>query len=263
MKLKSKLIATIVSICAAVAVMGVGVWAAGSSFEVTVTNNVAFSFVGLDGTVKLTTANVADNETAAQTNISNETLYDGSETVINKIQNANVGEETTTLAHNIVNYFQKDAAGCGIDAKTKGAYVEYTFTYDAASVTANTVSTKVTVTQDSSTTPTLNQTDASFKIYYLISTDNSTWVQLTSGTAVYVDASVDFYVKAVLVYSNPNAVSITGSGNWVFTVAMSADAAVDTETAIKTGAATTVSGASYEYRAGSAATTIYSAVENA
>ena len=53
MKLKSKLIATIVSICAAIAVMGVGVWAATNTFSVTVTNQINLAFANLPGTVTI------------------------------------------------------------------------------------------------------------------------------------------------------------------------------------------------------------------
>lgn len=52
MKLKSKLIATIVSMCAAIAVMGVGVWASSSqSFQVTVKNDIDVKIISVDADV--------------------------------------------------------------------------------------------------------------------------------------------------------------------------------------------------------------------
>lgn len=52
MKLKSKLIATIVSMCAAIAVMGVGVWASTSqNFTVTVNNDIDVKIIGVNADV--------------------------------------------------------------------------------------------------------------------------------------------------------------------------------------------------------------------
>ena len=52
MKLKSKLIATIVSMCAAIAVMGVGVWASSSqTFQVTVKNDIDVKIISVDADV--------------------------------------------------------------------------------------------------------------------------------------------------------------------------------------------------------------------
>ena len=52
MKLKSKLIATIVSMCAAIAVMGVGVWASSSqSFQITVKNDIDVKIISVDADV--------------------------------------------------------------------------------------------------------------------------------------------------------------------------------------------------------------------
>ena len=52
MKLKSKLISTIVSMCAAIAVMGVGVWASTSqSFQVTVKNDIEVKILSVDADI--------------------------------------------------------------------------------------------------------------------------------------------------------------------------------------------------------------------
>lgn len=52
MKLKSKLIATIVSMCAAIAVMGVGVWAStAQSFSLTVNNDVDVKIIGVNADI--------------------------------------------------------------------------------------------------------------------------------------------------------------------------------------------------------------------
>ena len=52
MKLKSKLIATIVSMCAAIAVMGVGVWAStAQSFTLTVNNDIDVKIVGVNADI--------------------------------------------------------------------------------------------------------------------------------------------------------------------------------------------------------------------
>lgn len=101
MKLKSKLIATIVSMCAAIAVMGVGVWASTSqNFTVTVKNDVDVKiininadvygefavysqFSGSDGTANSTpgyakkiTAKKADGENSVKENYKSRSDYD-------------------------------------------------------------------------------------------------------------------------------------------------------------------------------------------
>ena len=75
MKLKSKLIATIVSICAAIAVMGVGVWAATQTFTVNVKNTVSINFQNLTGKVAISAVANADKYATDGAEITLKTNY--------------------------------------------------------------------------------------------------------------------------------------------------------------------------------------------
>lgn len=83
MKLRSKLIATVVSMCAAIAVMGVGVWASTSdNFTVTVKNDVDIQIIKVDADVwgeYAVFTNMKESDTGAgrSTTMANRTLGTG------------------------------------------------------------------------------------------------------------------------------------------------------------------------------------------
>ena len=135
MKLKSKLIATIVSICAAIAVMGVGVWAATSTFTVSVTNNVNISFTNITGTIKLV-ATAQKTEAADGTSLTNITddltvdeLYAAATTTTETVSIGNTTSEATHKWAGADLFTTKTQSGGYIDNKTTKAVLTYTFTY--------------------------------------------------------------------------------------------------------------------------------------
>lgn len=266
MKLKSKLIATIVSICAAIAVMGVGVWAAAGSFKVSVENTISLSFTQLDGDVSVATTHGGDDltetaiaELAHATNV----IYDASEaTEADKEKTIKAADGDVTYAG--TNFFTETY----LTANTNAAFLQYEFKYTApAGVSRDTMSTSVTVTEASKPTATIGSTQV-FDVRYFISVNGTEWVQLESATAVYVDAADTFYVRAICAYKNgvegtTAATSITVEGTWNFAVDFAPAAAVDTDSAISTGATLSTSSNQIAYIAGSTATTVYSALKTA
>lgn len=83
MKIKTKLIATIVSMCAALAVMAVGVWAAATDFTLTVSNTVSMSFLATEAKVSVAgefEVNDVPVGTYAKTELFNNNTYTGTGT---------------------------------------------------------------------------------------------------------------------------------------------------------------------------------------
>jgi len=224
MKLKSKLIATIVSICAAIAVMGVGVWAATSSFDVTVTNNVGFSFLALDGTVTISGAaqgnNLSDDAPEALTGTTGN-LYDGTAT---EAVHATVGKNVDGGATYDINWAGADFFKDGfITGNTTKAALEYTIVFDAnEGGVADTNKINIKITQNGETPSAPLSTGNAFEVFYFIGTTDSNYARVTDLSKTYcVDATSDIYVKAVLAYTNPNAVSISADdAEWEFKVEM-------------------------------------------
>ena len=218
MKLKSKLIATIVSICAAIAVMGVGVWAASANFSVTVTNTVSLAFAGIDGKVEVkaeaeqfgaTTS--GEGAVNAATPTANLKIYDSADST--KVNAVNVGN--CTLAG-----FFDDEKGY-INGDTKAAALMYTFTYTASTEVAEgaaVIGYKVTSTGNAQGT--IAGKDAFAYSYYI--NGGSGFVKMETNTEYFVDASKNVTIIAVCQYTNDKAASIKVEGSWVFTLAMAA-----------------------------------------
>lgn len=216
MKLKSKLIATIVSICATIAVMGVGVWAATQSFTVTVTNTISLSFVNLEGAVSVKASTGVDNTVSggATPSLTATTMYDNGTETYNAISASETADKN--LQFKGANFFNTT----NVDKDTSYATVLYEFTY-----TANDASSSLTsVTVSETGTPAVTG-DVLTVAYYAKAEGQTKWTKLTSGTAVIVAAGKDVTILAVASYANPNHKSIsTTTENWAFTVAFAATA---------------------------------------
>jgi len=227
MKLKSKLIATIVSICAAIAVMGVGVWAATDTFSVTVTNNVNLSFQNLAGTVTVT-ANAAANSYASGKDalaLSEKTLYERGTVKYNAISTA-----ATTEYDNAVEgsgNLQFEGAGflsnTYLDRNTTGATLMYEFVYTPESAALDegdrteVGSTSISVT---SSEPVVKGAKVEY-LYFVRINSQTSWTKLTPGTALTTgDASDIVYVRAIAQYTNASGLTVTTEGapnaNWEF-----------------------------------------------
>lgn len=225
MKLKSKLIATIVSICAAIAVMGVGVWAAQTSFTVNVENSVNLSFVQLDGVI---TVGATTGATTGSTNKDGGTIPAGTELynstseeelLTNEV--AAIGGEDTSdgvAGAGVVNFLTMEYINT---AKCQNAYVEYTFKYVPATTDANGVVITLTETQ----IPAANSDF--FETSYYVSLDGDNWHAFTTEAAVtnldagsvFATAKTTVYVKAICTYTNTGLISVSAANqSWDFNV---------------------------------------------
>ena len=219
MKLKSKLIATIVSICAAIAVMGVGVWAASQNFTVSVTNNISLDFHKLGGTVSFSAATGADTYTGAAVSATDVTLLDAGVAQYGRISAAATSGTTGAEANYQfagADFF--DASKNYINADTKDATIEYTFKYvpsaldeQAGNIIAATITGDAEIYKNTDNTVTITAR-------YFISNDGTTWYEVKNGKATA--ATQTLYVKAVCVYSNQTQVSAKTDSNvaWTFSV---------------------------------------------
>ena len=212
MKLKSKLIATIVSICAAIAVMGVGVWAATSSFTVSVTNNVNIEFTRLTGTVTVnataktgeSVATLADKIDALEAELYTEATTDAQKT------------QTISAATGDANHHQWAGADllttANVDANTKYAQLQYVFTY-TPSTQAGDAFTTVTI---SGINEISDGQGGTITYTYQIGSTNA-----TEDTVYYAADNTALTVTITALYSNPNLVATKIGGatsNWEFTV---------------------------------------------
>lgn len=222
MKLKSKLIATIVSICAAIAVMGVGVWAATSTFSVSVSNTVNLTFQNLDGMVEVSASATADKYAAgaAAINLNSTEIFNNGVTAYNAVSSSETAAGTN-LQFLGADFF----TNANIDAATKNAAVMYEFKYTH---NANAASGAVAVTVTETAAPAV--TGATITVSYYVSTDNTNWTKATVGQAYTTTGHTgDIYVRAIAQYTNANGVSVTTTGTtWNFAVAYEAVATVGT-----------------------------------
>lgn len=251
MKLKSKLIASIVSICAAIAVMGIGVWAASTSFSVHVENSVNLSFTQLEGTVKVTgtaDAYAWKNYDEKYTTLGETTLYNsaisatdatdksgnGIANIVGASDATNGGDEVVT---DITNFFTGDKDTSIIDLKSCCyAYVMYTFVYTPNEHVTD--DKYVDITIDETAFP---QTNGDyFNSYYLIRTGsyasdnyligegdgNGDENSFNGPITLTVKADQTITITAILKYENIHCASIkTNTTAWNFNIDFDTDSA--------------------------------------
>lgn len=221
MKLKSKLIATIVSICAAIAVMGVGVWAASTSFTVHVNNTVQLSFVQLDGTVTMaaTSGATALQADKSELSIAEAAIYDSTD------------ESKDDAEYTVSNDITSFLTATYVDAsKCTSAYVEYTFKYTAAANITEGMS-DLLVSVDETAAPSTTHGEF-FKTYYFVSENGTTWYDIKD-KAIITDATTSVWVKAICVYENEDVVSFASDDTtWNFDVVFNTSTEGYTEGAV-------------------------------
>lgn len=222
MKLKSKLIATIVSICAAIAVMGVGVWAATQTFTVNVKNTVSINFQNLTGKVSISAVANADKyatDGAEITLAENELFNSATSTTYT----ADV-EDWTKLAAPADKDGSKFLSNTYVDATTTKAAVAYTIKYTPDE---NAATGSVTVKlAGGATTPAVSGATIEVK-YYVKAGADAGWTELTTAgyTANYNE---EITVMAICAYTNAAGNSVkTTAADWSFGVIFTA---VDTTT---------------------------------
>ena len=215
MKLKSKLIATIVSICAAIAVMGVGVWAATSSFTVTVTNNVNIEFTNLTGTVTVSaTATLNGGAVDGIENITDREIYTAATSTnqAHTISSANTATNHTQWAGADL-LTTKDGGTGYIDNTTTEAKIQYVFTYTPTG--SGDAFTTVVINSTSEAKTNGGQIEYTYDISGL-STD------VVKGTTYYAADDEAITVTITATYTNTNLVATQMVGDdttWVFSVA--------------------------------------------
>ena len=217
MKLKSKLIATIVSICAAIAVMGIGVWAATDSFTVTVTNTVNISVSTLSGTITATATAIKEGGTDFEADeFEDVEIYNSAATGENAHladNNAAIGVTGEGVEHawNGAGLFDGQ-----IDSETTSAVLTYTFVYTPAGDASG----NITVAITNVSVPTCE--GATLAYSYTINGEGG---ELTAAgvTADPIEASAEpITVVVIATYTNTNLVSAKASGSFNFSLSFKA-----------------------------------------
>ena len=224
MKLKSKLIATIVSICAAIAVMGVGVWAATTKFTVTVSNHVEFAVTNLAGTIhvkgtaKVDTAEIytADADKLDKDLFVSQTAGEPYSATI---------DATSYKGAGMFNNKEGANQNYKITNDTKSASLSYTFTYTPVSGATGTANTLVTITPGASL-PTLGSiAGASMKCTYTVNGVN-TDLENSTPVKLYATPGQALEVTITCTYENANCISVNATGDFNFTIEFTASTAV-------------------------------------
>jgi len=213
-KLKTKLAATLVAIISVIAVMGVGVFASLSNFSVVVTNGVNISFFNLSGTISVSAESGTDNLGTAGPKLNETVLYSAGTTRYTKISvNDTAGEN---LKYAGANFLTTEDGG--ITDETKAGVVAYTFKHTPVSSTSTAGSLKVAVEETSK--PTMK--GGELVTAYFVSTNGSTWAEITSGIAVTpVKDNQELYVLAICQYHNQNLVATKSTQTaWNFNLTM-------------------------------------------
>lgn len=208
MKLKSKLIATIVSICAAIAVMGVGVWAATSSFKVSVTNNVNINFAALNGNAKVTAYRSLDS--AIDTNDiatanSSVTIAD-IEDVYDDDSNSKEFAVSATNFADYVNFLT--GTYVTMEKEVTAAAVAYLVEFNNTDTSQNVNITLAGTTFDHGYTG--GTGFALNAVAYARVGGTGAWTQVADGT-YKAGTAAKIEVLFVVTYANPNLASVTGT----------------------------------------------------
>ena len=234
MKLKSKLIATIVSICAAIAVMGVGVWAATSNFTVSVTNVVNFSVTNLAGTIKVTGAATV-NDVAQDENYTNKLA----DTLLYNSADHGTGDPITTdiavagtVKYDGAGLFDNEDGTKTIDNTTTKATLTYTFVYDAPEGTTGAGVTLVTITPGDNLPSLGSVSGATIKCQY--KAGSGTLTDLANGAEVqlYAPAGTDITIAISCTYENANLISVNAEGSFDFDIKFESAASAGSATLI-------------------------------
>lgn len=221
MKLKSKLIATIVSICAAIAVMGVGVWAATQTFTVNVKNTVSINFANLTGKVTISAVANADKyaDGGAEITLAENEIFNSATSV-----NYTADVEDWTAA-SLTAPADKDGSkflsNTYVDATTTKAAVAYTIKYtpnEGAVAENNSVTVKLA---GGATIPTVSGATIAVKYYVKAGTD-AKWSELTT-TGYTANGNEEITVMAICAYTNAAGNSVkTTAADWSFGVVFTA-----------------------------------------
>lgn len=230
MKIRTKLIATIVSMCAALAVMAVGVWAATTQFAVNVTNTVNFAFetgeyvVAAEATATKKVGATDSDITAAypNTELFNKKVIAGA---YNEAAESLGTFNTWTTNAKLV-----DTGTATITEDTTEAKIQYIFklTPSAENSYANDI--VFTLTQNTVPAPkgfTNTVAGDGFAAVYEVSTNGTDYYAITSGTQYTADfakedytagTQTEVYIRCTLTYKNTNGKAIKVDTDWSFSL---------------------------------------------
>ena len=219
MKLRNKLIATIVSISMVLAVIGVGAWASTESFTATITNTVNLEFDNIKGQISVMGMSGADNLDFADAPSMQEVLYDGSNVIYNQISSS--ATSGTNLYWAGTRFLDNSEDGLQmVDNETEAAAFGYVFLY---SPTEDCVGTS-TITAMITETNVPEIAGGKLMVKYFAALDDSGYTEIFSGqpiTPIYDND--ELIIIAICQYYNIDGVSITTTASaWDFSVTFSA-----------------------------------------
>lgn len=232
MKIRTKLIATIVSMCAALAVMAVGVWAATTQFTVNVTNTVNFAFetgeyvVEAQATATKKVGEADSDITAAypNTELFNKKVIAGA---YNEATEALGTFNTWTTNAKLVD---ATAGAATITEDTTEAKIQYIFKLTPS--TGNSYANDIVFTLTQNTVPapkgfTNTVAGDGFAAVYEVSTNGTDYYAITSGTAYTADfakedytagTQTEVYIRCTLTYKNTNGKAVKVDTDWSFSL---------------------------------------------
>ena len=126
MKLRNKLIATIISISMVLAVIGIGAWASVESFTATITNTVNLEFDNLSGNVVLMAAAGVDNaeDDAELPFMAEQVLYYDGQVVYDRVSSS--ATQGTNLYWEGTKFLDSSNAGLNlVNSNTESAVLVY------------------------------------------------------------------------------------------------------------------------------------------
>ena len=215
MKLRNKLIATIVSICMVLAVVGIGAWASVESFTASITNTVNLEFDNLKGQIAVQAMSGADNLELADEPSMQEVLYDGSNVIYNQISsNATNG---TNLYWEGTRFLDNSEDGMqGVDNETEAAVFGYVFQYSPTDACTG----MSTITAMITETALPEISGGKLMVKYFATTDMQSCTEIESGVPITpIRDNETLMVIAVCQYYNLDGESITTiESSWDFNV---------------------------------------------
>ena len=217
MKLRNKLIATIVSISMVLAVIGVGAWASTESFTATITNTVNLEFDNIKGQIAVEAMFGADD--VSDGTLLQNVLYDGSNVIYNQISSA--ATSGTNLYWEGTQFLDGSDDGLGlVDASTEAAAILYAFMYQPTEDCVGTST--ITAMVNEANAPEIS--GGKLMVKYFATTDLETLTEIASGEAITPINDNEFLViMAVCQFYNLDGESIsTTASAWDFSVTFSA-----------------------------------------
>ncbi len=221
-KVKTKLVATIISVVSAVALLAVGVFATLTNFSVTVKNQLSIQFDAVDGVAYATRVGdvcLADNRTDAPNAVVSESTTATDWTKIYDVKNGGEIADAISSIAAPVNYVSNSAIENYAKNSKSSISITYYFYYELDTTKNSSTNINLEVVS-----PALADTPSALKITYAymyatsasLPTDWSTATALTDGDNILVNATNSkVFVKADATLNISSSVTVS-SLNWTF-----------------------------------------------